>query len=389
MTFALASSSPLSQHHPSPYTPTKQQTTTQQKRSADDNFSSPSNRLNKRPIPDSAFHSPLREKHANQVYSTRRTSSKEFMIPNSSPSGNHSPDHAEAVKRVLPLQRAFEPTSIHSRRMVKRHPDMRRVMLPDTPWKKPSTLESFAQLNNTHHTPIRQANGLDMNLIITSDDEELENEESSILKLEQLGQEEEEEEDMVFTQPFALALRDNSDDRPVQSTRRSLLNELLSSSGISQPSSELEPVYEEQDIGDYDEQVEEDDTDHEEHGDFGVEWPKDHHPSSELDGEEQNPVSSLSNLRSSPPPQVPRDSIWTSNGGLSSFTNEVEGDDLDEVDAFFSSNLPQDDTPYDVSLVTSSFATAWPHFLTREYFEECQRNEGNIGDFTLAGKFIQ
>jgi hypothetical protein len=385
MTFALASSSPRSHHDPLPYTPTNQQTPTQQKRPADDDFTSPCNRLNKRPILDSASHTPLREKHANQVYGTRQTSSKAFMIPNSSPSGNHSPDHAEDVKRVLPLQRAFEPTSIHSRRKVKRHPDIRRIMLPDTPWKRPSTLESFAHLTNTHHTPIRQGNRLDTNLIITSDDEELENEESNILKLEQLGQEEEEEEDMVFTQPFALALRDSSDDHPVQSTRRSLLNELLSSSGISQPSSDLEPVYEEQDIGDYDEQVEEDDTDDEEHGDFGVEWPKDHHPLSELDGEEENPVSSLSNLRSSPPPQVLRDSIWTSNGGLSSFTNEVEGDDLDEVDAFFSSNLPQDDTPYDVSLVTSSFATAWPHFLTREYFEECQRNEGMIGDPTLAG----
>ncbi|CAO3696744.1 unnamed protein product [Umbelopsis ramanniana] len=377
MTFALASSSPRSHHDPLPYTPTKQQTPTQQKRPADDDFTSPSNRLNKRPIVDSTSHTPLREKHANQVHSTRRTSSKVLMIPNSSPSGNHSPDHAEDVKRVLPLQRAFEPTSNYSRRKVKRHPDIRRIMLPATPWKKPSTLESFAHLTNTHHTPIRQANRLDTNLIITSDDEELESEELNILKLEQIAQEEEEEEDMVFTQPFALALRDSSDDRPVQSTRRSLLNELLSSSGISQPSSELEPVYEDQEIGDYDEQLEEDDTDDEEHGDFGVEWPKDHHPLSELDGEEGNPVSSLSNLRSSPPPQVLRDSIWTSNGGLSSFTNEVEGDDLDEVDAFFSSNLPQDDKPYDVSLVTSSFATAWPHFLTREYFEECQRNEAN------------
>ncbi|KAG2172148.1 hypothetical protein INT44_006617 [Umbelopsis vinacea] len=378
MTFALASASPRSRHDPLPYTPTKQHTPTQQKRPADDDLTSPSNRLNKRPILDSAPHTPLREKHANQTYNNSRTSSKLFMIPNSSPSGNHSPDRAEDVKRVLPLQRAFESSTIPTRRKVKRHPDLRRVMLPDTPWKKPSTLESFAHLSNAYHTPIRHTSRLEANLIVTSDDEELENEESNILKLEQLGQEEEEEEDMVFTQPFALALRDSSDDRPMQSTRRSLLNELLSSSGISQPSSELEPVYENQEIGDYDEQVEDDDTDDEGNGDFGVEWPKDRHPLSELDVEEENPVSSLSNLRSSPPPLARRDSIWTSNGGLSSFTNDAEGgDDVDEVDVFFSSNLPQDDKPYDVNLISSSFATAWPHFLTREYFEDCQRNEAN------------
>jgi hypothetical protein len=389
MTFALASSSPRSHHDTLPYTPTKQQTPNQQKRPADDDLTSPSNRLNKRPILDNASHTPLREKQANQFNNTRRSSSKLFMIPNSSPSGNHSPDHAEDVKRVLPLQRAFEASTIPSRRKVKRNPDIRRIMLPATPWKKPSTLESFAHLARAPHTPIRQTNRLDTHLIVTSDDEELENEESNVLKLEQLGQEEEEEEDMVFTQPFALALRDSSDDRPVQSTRRSLLNELLSSSGISQPSSELEPIDEDQDIGEYDEHVEDDDTDDEENGAFGVEWPKDHHPLSELYGEEENPVSSLSNLRSSPPPQALRDSIWTSNGGPSSFTNDVEGgDDLDEVDAFFSSNLPQDDKPYDVSLITSSFATAWPHFLTREYFEDCQRNEGMIGDHILTKIFI-
>jgi hypothetical protein len=380
MTFALASSSPHSHHDHLPHTPSKLHTPTRQKRAADDS-SSPSNRKNKRPVVDNAPHTPLREKHANQVNSARRTSSKPLMIPNSSPLDNHSPDHTGDVKRVLPLQRAFEPSSIHSRRKVKRHPDIRRAMLPDTPWKKPSTLESFAHLAGSHHTPIRQTNRQSARLIVTSDDEELENEESSILKLDQLGQqdgEEEGEEDMVFTQPFALALRDPSDDdHPVQSTRRSLLNELLSSSGISQPSSELDPTYDNQDIYDYDEQGEDDDTDDEEQGDFGVEWPKDHHHVSELDSEEGHPVSSLSNLRSSPPPQASRDNILASNNGLSSLTNEVEGDDdLDEVDAFFSSNLPQDDKPYDITLTASSFATSWPHFLTREYFEECQRNEG-------------
>lgn len=237
-------------------------------------------------------------------------------------------------------------------------------MLPDTPWKKPSSLEAFAHVGGAHHTPIRQTNRLDTRLIVTSDDEELANE---------VGPGE--EEDMVFTQPFALALRDSSDDphhRPAQPTRRSLVNEFLSSSGISQPSSEIEPMFEQSDEEEEEQEQDDDETD-DEAGLFGVEWPKQNHPLSE----DEQPESSLSNLRSSPPPQHYRDSHWTSNGHLSSFTNDLEGeDDLDEVDAFFSSSRPNDDKSYDLSLTGSSFATVWPHFLTREYFEECQKNEG-------------
>jgi len=239
------------------------------------------------------------------------------------------------------------------------------MMLPDTPWKKPSSLEAFAHVGGAHHTPIRQTNRLDTRLIVTSDDEELANE---------VGPGE--EEDMVFTQPFALALRDSSDDphhRPAQPTRRSLVNEFLSSSGISQPSSEIEPMFEQSDEEEEEQEQDDDETD-DEAGLFGVEWPKQNHPLSE----DEQPESSLSNLRSSPPPQHYRDSHWTSNGHLSSFTNDLEGeDDLDEVDAFFSSSRPNDDKSYDLSLTGSSFATVWPHFLTREYFEECQKNEAN------------
>lgn len=374
MTFALASSSPRNTHDHLAYTPTEQQTPTRQKRSIDEGCCSPTDRTSKRPLLDnhdhhsSAPHTPLREKHANQVTTSRRhqinDTSKLQVIPNSSPSGNHSPQQSDDIKRVLPLQRAFEPPSIHLRRKAKRHPDFRRVMLPDTPWKKPSTLESFAHVAGTHHTPIRQTSRLDAKIIITSDDEELENEEEI--------RQEEQEEDMVFTQPFALALRNPSDDhRPVQSTRRSLLNELLSSSGISQPSSELEPMYDNYDQEDDDVRDDDDETDD---GGFGVEWPKDNPLLEQAD--DDHPESYLSNLRSSPPPPQPyRDSIWTSNGGLSSFTNEGD-EDLDEVDVFFSSSRPHEDKSYDFNITGSSYATAWPHFLTHEYFEECKKNEG-------------
>ncbi|KAJ2963066.1 hypothetical protein NQZ79_g1885 [Umbelopsis isabellina] len=368
MSLALASSTPRSHKDHVSYTPTEPSTPSRQKRTASQpNVNeSPADRSTKRPFLENQNSTPRKDKH-----SKRRLSSSKVVIPNSSPSGNQSPQPPpEEVKRVLPLQRAFDSSTVNLRRRTRRPPDFRKALLPDTPWKKPSTLESFSHAAHANHTPIRQTNRHDAQLIITSDDEELAN----VGDHEQRG--EPEDEDMVFTQPFALALRDSSDtDHTPQPVRRSLLNELLSSSGISQPSSDLEPY---DDLEDEHEGLslgrDDDETDDEQDtGLFGVEWPKEG-PVGDADDEDEDETN-ISNLRSSPPPVPYRDSIWTSNGGLSSFTNDYD-EDLDEVDVFFSSSRPNEKTT-DVPITGSSYATAWPHFLTLEYFEKCKENEAN------------
>jgi hypothetical protein len=364
MSLALASSTPRKHKDHLTYTPTEPSTPSRQKRSSSqtDVSETPADRSSKRPLLENQNSTPRRDNHSN-----KRVSSSKVVIPNSSPSGNQSPQPPpEEVKRVLPLQRAFDSSTVNLRRRTRRPPDFRKALLPDTPWKRPSTLESFSHAASANHTPIRQTNRHDAQLIITSDDEELAN-----VGSHQRG--EPEEEDMVFTQPFALALRDSSDtDHTPQPIRRSLLNELLSSSGISQPSSDLEP-YDALDEEDEELPLDQDDdeTDDEQGtGLFGVEWPKDGPVAHTEDDDDTN----ISNLRSSPPPVPYPDSIWTSNGGLSSFTNDYD-EDLDEVDVFFSSSRPNEKTIED-PITGSSYATAWPHFLTLEYFEKCKENEG-------------